>query len=724
MDNKNRFEWINLRPLLLLFALSMLMALGWHFSLGYRLDRPLHDVISVAKPRLAWQHTGVVAVDDGVPLRVGRTQMLPLFARATETLIGAGAKAVYLDARVPLTVDSRLPFAECIADSDRVRWSQPRCRAGAGSCDLMSSSAGRRGPLAMQPEAFDHFYYAPPHSDTDPPRYWALFGRMVAADLAEAHIGRDELVVPDDPGFRDGVSRWLSHDPAHAINRLVAAIRPDSGSAGDGSGLTQASEQCQVPGQGSVACSRVRQGPFVADFNYLAGDQRSLIPLSTLARCDGDLPAEVQSRVAGKVFILQASAPLEPIDFHNTPMTTALNGDAKLTAGPQFLADAIETQIFQDGPRLLNDRAAVGVYLLVLIITLGVLYRFAIQLAFLVPPVVAVLLFAVGYSAFPALLLPIVGPVAVSAMLVGLVVIFQRNRSMREARIVSGYLPAKVRNVVLREGVSNSSFSQETACAVLISDIAGYTRFTSLVQDPEIVFREINRYLDAVTQQVQSECEAWLEGYTGDEVCFYWPEKYDPDARRNALRAALVLNRLQQDYFRSMGDRPYARRDRQIQAHIEEGMRAGIGLAFGDLTMGNIGPEKGIKKFGILGDPLNLSSRLEGLTRRFSSDIIASQAFLDAARTLEITTRRLAAVKVKGRSEAETIYALGDHRDPRFDPRRVEQWETWLTKIEHQGEWVSPDPEMGYETDVETIRSWLERGLFQPEEGVWYLDEK
>jgi adenylate cyclase len=173
-----------------------------------------------------------------------------------------------------------------------------------------------------------------------------------------------------------------------------------------------------------------------------------------------------------------------------------------------------------------------------------------------------------------------------------------------------------------------------------------------------------------------------------------------------------------------MGDRPYARRDRQIQAHIEEGMRAGIGLAFGDLTMGNIGPEKGIKKFGILGDPLNLSSRLEGLTRRFSSDIIASQAFLDAARTLEITTRRLAAVKVKGRSEAETIYALGDHRDPRFDPRRVEQWETWLTKIEHQGEWVSPDPEMGYETDVETIRSWLERGLFQPEEGVWYLDEK
>jgi len=333
-------------------------------------------------------------------------------------------------------------------------------------------------------------------------------------------------------------------------------------------------------------------------------------------------------------------------------------------------------------------------------------------------------LFAIGYLAFPALLLPIVGPVAVSALLVGLVVIFQRNRSMREARIVSGYLPAKVRSVVLREGVSNSSFSQETACAVLISDIAGYTRFTSLVQDPEIVFREINRYLDAVTQQVQSECEAWLEGYTGDEVCFYWPEKYDPDARRNALRAALVLNRLQKDYFQSMGDRPYARRDKQIQAHIQEGMRAGIGLAFGDLTMGNIGPEKGIKKFGILGDPLNLSSRLEGLTRKFSSDIIASQAFLEAASTLKITTRRLACVRVKGRSEAETIYALGVHEDPRFDPHRVEQWETWLTNLEQTGEWISPDPDMGYEADVETILSWLDRGLLRAEEGVWYLDEK
>ena len=724
MDNKNGFEWINPRPLLLLFALSMLTALIWHFTLGYRLDRPLHDVISVAEPRLDWQHTGVVAVDDGVPLRVGRTQMLPLFARATETLVGAGARAVYLDARVPLTIDSRLPFAECIADSDQVRWSQPRCRASDGSCDLMSSTAGRRGPLAMQPEAFDRFYYAPPHSDTDPPRYWALFGRMVTADLAEAHIGRDELVVPDDPGLRDGVSRWLSHEPAHAINRLVAALRPDIDRAESNSGLTQVIEQCQTSGRGSAACGRVRQGPFVSDFNYLAGEQRSLIPLSTVARCDGELPPSVQSRIAGKVFILQISAPLEPIDFHNTPMTTALNGDAKLTAGPQFLADAIETQIFQDGPRLLNDWAAIGVYLLVLVVTLGMLYRFAIQLAFVVPPVVAVVLFAIGYLAFPALLLPIVGPVAVSALLVGLVVIFQRNRSMREARIVSGYLPAKVRSVVLREGVSNSSFSQETACAVLISDIAGYTRFTSLVQDPEIVFREINRYLDAVTQQVQSECEAWLEGYTGDEVCFYWPEKYDPDARRNALRAALVLNRLQKDYFQSMGDRPYARRDKQIQAHIQEGMRAGIGLAFGDLTMGNIGPEKGIKKFGILGDPLNLSSRLEGLTRKFSSDIIASQAFLEAASTLKITTRRLACVKVKGRSEAETIYALGVHEDPRFDPHRVAQWETWLTNLEQTGEWISPDPDMGYEADVETILSWLDRGLLRAEEGVWYLDEK
>ncbi|MDI9245950.1 adenylate/guanylate cyclase domain-containing protein [Marinobacter sp. CHS3-4] len=724
MDNDNRFDWISPRPLLILFLTSVVAALVWHFTLGYRLDRPLHDAISVAKPRLAWQHAGVVAVDDGVPLQVGRTQMLPLFSRATETLVAAGASGVFLDARVPLTVDSRLPFAECIESSGRVRWSQPRCTANSGTCGLMSSRAGRRGPLSMDSEAFERFYYAPPHIDTDPPRYWALFGRSVSADRAADHVGRDELVVPDDPGLRDGVSRWLSHDPDHAINRLVAAIDPDVGRQSEEEALTQASEPCEVSGQGKVACSRVRQGPFVADFSFLTGDDRSLIPLSTLAQCDTGLSPSQRSRIEGKVFILQASSPLEPIDFHNTPMTTAFNGDAKLTAGPQFLADAIETRLYQDHPRLLQDWAAMGVYLIGLLLALLVLYRFSIRLAFLVPPLIAGVLFAIGYFSFPALLLPIVGPTLAAALLVGLVVVFQRNRSMREARIVSGYLPSKVRDVVLREGVSNMSFSQKTACAVLISDIAGYTRFTSLVQNPEIVFREINRYLDAVTQQVQSDCEAWLEGYTGDEVCFYWPEKYDADARYNALRAALVLNRLQKEYFQSMGDREYALEDEQVQAHIKSGMRAGIGLAFGDLTMGNIGPEKGIKKFGILGDPLNLSSRLEGLTRKFSSDIIASHQFINAAAKLDIATRRLACVKVKGRSEAETIYALGERQDERFNPERVAKWEAWLAAIEQSGEWVSPEPGMGYEADVETIQSWLERGLLRPEEGVWYLDEK
>jgi adenylate cyclase len=138
--------------------------------------------------------------------------------------------------------------------------------------------------------------------------------------------------------------------------------------------------------------------------------------------------------------------------------------------------------------------------------------------------------------------------------------------------------------------------------------------------------------------------------------------------------------------------------------------------------MGELGPKYGTQKLGILGDPLNLAARIEGLTRLFSTDIIVSGQFMEAIRLAGLAGRRLGTVRVKGRLLPETLYALGKKDSRYFETTYIKQWETWLDSVEQQsGDQVEcPDC---YQKDKATINDWLNRGLLS-DEGVWLLDKK
>ncbi|HIF54993.1 MAG TPA: hypothetical protein EYQ57_07475, partial [Methylococcaceae bacterium] len=94
---------------------------------GNRLDYWVHDSALVFQHRTAWKHSAIVVLDDDVPYSVGRKQALPLFAKATERLISAGVKGVFLDARISKSQEGRMPYAQCIENDGSVRWSNPEC---------------------------------------------------------------------------------------------------------------------------------------------------------------------------------------------------------------------------------------------------------------------------------------------------------------------------------------------------------------------------------------------------------------------------------------------------------------------------------------------------------------------------------------------------------------------------------------------------------------------
>jgi adenylate cyclase len=138
--------------------------------------------------------------------------------------------------------------------------------------------------------------------------------------------------------------------------------------------------------------------------------------------------------------------------------------------------------------------------------------------------------------------------------------------------------------------------------------------------------------------------------------------------------------------------------------------------------MGDLGPDQGVRKFGILGDPLILAARQESLTRFFNTEVIISGDFVITAEQVGFVVRRLAKVIVKGRNKAEDIYALGYADDPRFSEFEVQGWGNWINAVEQRNSVKQDCPEI-YHQDKKTIEQWLSKNLLS-ENGSWYLDEK
>jgi len=189
------------------------------------------------------------------------------------------------------------------------------------------------------------------------------------------------------------------------------------------------------------------------------------------------------------------------------------------------------------------------------------------------------------------------------------------------------------------------------------------------------------------------------------------------------LRAAVKLSELQQNFFNHLLEFNKLPIDPTVLKKISAIINAGIGVSTGDIVMGNLGPEDGVQKFSVLGDPLNLSSRIEGLSRHFNTEIIISDELIPSAEKLNLKVRKLARVRVKGRSIASVIYALGKSDDPRFTDQIIDQWERFHDALVENDDLSAPIPEI-LTKDAQTLRNWYQQGLLDKEQRVWNLTSK
>ncbi|MBM3576449.1 MAG: adenylate/guanylate cyclase domain-containing protein [Alphaproteobacteria bacterium] len=183
---------------------------------------------------------------------------------------------------------------------------------------------------------------------------------------------------------------------------------------------------------------------------------------------------------------------------------------------------------------------------------------------------------------------------------------------------------------------------------VLFSDLRNFSRISEGMSARELT-QFMNGYLTPMTDAILEQ-EGTVDKYMGDAVLAFWNAPLDIDDHpRKAVRAALMMREALNGLNRRRAEAAAA------AGHEAQPAAMGLGLHLGPCSVGNMGS---IRRFdySILGDTVNLASRLEGASKAFQTDIVASSAVRDAAP--DFAWIDLGRVRVLGKSEATQVFAL------------------------------------------------------------------
>ncbi len=236
----------------------------------------------------------------------------------------------------------------------------------------------------------------------------------------------------------------------------------------------------------------------------------------------------------------------------------------------------------------------------------------------------------------------------------GLVVLEDISQEKRMKTTMYRYLTPHVAEQVMALGEDALMVGERKEVTILFSDIRGYTTLTENLGAAEVVSL-LNQYFETMVEAVFNH-EGTLDKFIGDALMavFGAPLPLIENHAWKAIQAALDMRQRLAEFNQR----------RIIQAQPE--IHIGIGLSSGEVVSGNIGSQKRMD-YTVIGDGVNLSSRLEGVTKEYGCDIILSE-FTYQMCSHRIWVRELDRIRVKGKNQAVNIYELiGDHSTPLDD---------------------------------------------------------
>ncbi len=261
---------------------------------------------------------------------------------------------------------------------------------------------------------------------------------------------------------------------------------------------------------------------------------------------------------------------------------------------------------------------------------------------------VTVLLAAVSGANLAAwqagMVLPIVAPLLLILLLYALDMVYGYFTESRIKKKITGlfgqYIPPELVDEMSRNPEGFSMEGENREMTVLFSDIRNFTSISEKL-DPKQLTELINAYLTPMTRIIHKQ-RGTIDKYIGDAVMAFWGAPLnDPDHARHALLAGLEMQQHLQALMR------------EFEARGWPVFRIGVGINSGTMTVGNMGSEFR-RAYTVMGDSVNLASRLESLTKQYGAGIIVGEATMNAVP--EAVYRELDRVRVKGKLEPVAIY--------------------------------------------------------------------
>jgi len=247
----------------------------------------------------------------------------------------------------------------------------------------------------------------------------------------------------------------------------------------------------------------------------------------------------------------------------------------------------------------------------------------------------------------------------------------ERIEKLRTRRTLERYVSKNLVKEVLENPGSYYSTLRgvRVPVSILFSDLVGFTTLSEKA-DPEALVAQLNEYLTRMTSVVFSN-GGTLDKFIGDAIMAVWGNVRSfgvaQDAK-NCARAALAMRR----ELRQLNEK--------WRDEGRMGLGMGIGINQGEVIVGNIGSQERMDPT-VIGDSVNLASRLEGLTRIYGVDILLGPTAAELVRD-EFHLRSVARVQVKGKTKPVDAFTFIGARNEDVDSQLLKWLEVYEEGLE------------------------------------------
>ena len=367
-------------------------------------------------------------------------------------------------------------------------------------------------------------------------------------------------------------------------------------------------------------------------------------------------------RFAGKLVLIGTSA-IGLLDLKTTPLDAAI-------PGVEVHAQILESVLSKSS--LVNPNYAIGAEL-----AIAVLFGLAIIVAAPMLPASIVIVLGgcliaglIGLSLYlfveHNLLIDFTYPL-ISSWLIYLVLTFvnyfREQKQRRQIRSAFGYyLSPDMVEQLARSPEKLVLGGEERRMTILFSDVRGFTTISEYYKDdPQGLTRLMNRFLTPLTNAI-IERKGTIDKYIGDAIMAFWNAPVDDEQQEaNACEAAMEM------LSRADSLNGELKREAEANGGTYMPLRIGIGLNTGPCVVGNMGSDFRFN-YSVLGDTVNLASRLEGRTKDYRIPVVIGSRTAEGAKQ-KFAVMEIDLIMVKGKKQPEAVFTVLGPSEVEADPR-------------------------------------------------------